>query len=114
MLEDPKHLQNLHQGTFIKLCCISHGDILRKPLLLVIFKLLPLFVKTLTAGDKYSLSNIWNLQDLIQIQLSKKVKTFSEFFSPFLKSASNFRHFDKKGNSHGLCISETTECQRHV
>ena len=47
-----------------------------KPLLLDIFELLRLFVKTLTAGDKYSLGNIWNMQDLIQMQLSKKVKRF--------------------------------------
>ena len=47
-----------------------------KPLLLVIFKLLRLFVETLTAGDKHCLCNIWNLQDLIQTELSKKLRTF--------------------------------------
>ena len=48
------------------------------------------------------------------MQLSQEVKTFWRFLSLFLKSALNFRHFEKKGNSHGLYISETTESQRHV
>ena len=32
----------------------------------------------------------------IQMHLSQKQKTFSEFFSPFFKSALNFEHFQKK------------------
>ena len=60
----------------MKLCCISEGDSLRKRLLLVIFELLRLLVITLTAGDNHSLCNIWNFQDLIQMQLSQEVKTF--------------------------------------
>ena len=47
-----------------------------KPLLLVIFELLRLLVKTMTAVDQYSLGNIWKFVDLIQMQLSKKVKIF--------------------------------------
>ena len=47
-----------------------------KPLLLVIFELLRLLVKTMTAVDKYSLGNILKFVDLIQMQLSKKVKIF--------------------------------------
>ena len=85
-----------------------------KPLFLDIFELLRLFVKTLTAGDKYSLGNIWNMQDLIQMQLSKKVKTFHCTFSPLLKSTSSCRHFEIKDDSHGLCISEIIKCQRYV
>ena len=30
------------------------------------------------------------------MQLSLKRKTFSAFFNPFLESASNFKHFEKK------------------
>ena len=30
------------------------------------------------------------------MQLSRKQKTFSQFFSPFLKSNLNFEHFQKK------------------
>ena len=39
-----------------------------KPLLLVTFELLRLFVKILTLGDKYSLCNIWNFKDLTKMQ----------------------------------------------
>ena len=41
------------------------------------------FVKTLTAHDKYSLRSSEKLQQLIQIKLSKKVKTFSQYFAKF-------------------------------
>ena len=46
----------------------------------MIRKILGLFVNTLTADDKYSLVNSDNLmQHIIQMQLSPKEKTFSEF-----------------------------------
>ena len=47
----------------------------------------------------------------IQMQLSKKQKTFSEVFSAFLKSRLNFEHFRKKDDPHSLCISEIADCQ---
>ena len=59
-------------------------------------KILGQFVKTLTANDKYSLLNRDNLTQPIQILVSQKQKSFSEFFSPFLKSTLNFEHFLKK------------------
>ena len=37
-----------------------------------------------TANDKYSLSNSQNLRQPIQMYLSKKLETFSEFSLPFL------------------------------
>ena len=55
-----------------------------------------LFVNPLTADDKYSLLNRDNLLRLIQMQLSQKQKSFSEFFSAFWKSTFNFGHFPKK------------------
>ena len=64
--------------------------------LLLIFELLRVFIKTLTAAHKYSLCYIWNLQVPYQMQLSKKLKTFSRFFFPFLKSSSNFQYFGKE------------------
>ena len=63
---------------------------------LVLCIILRLFFNTLTADDKYSLLNIDNLTQPIQILLSQKQKTFSQFFSAFLKSALNFEHFQKK------------------
>ena len=67
---------------------------------------------TLIVHSKYFLSNSENLRHPIQMQLTKKQKTFLEFFAPFVKSASNFEHFEIKENSHSLCISEITVCQR--
>ena len=45
--------------------------------LLVICKILGLFVNTLTVDDKYSLLKKDNLTQTIQMELSKKEKTFS-------------------------------------
>ena len=41
----------------------------------------------------------------IQILLSQKQKTLSEFFATFLKSTLNFEHFQKKAAPHSRCIS---------
>ena len=64
--------------------------------MLVLFKISGLFLNTLTDNDKYCLLYRDNLTQTIQILLSQKQKTFSEFFSPFLKSTLNFEHFQKK------------------
>ena len=40
------------------------------------------------------------------MQLSEKLKTFSEFFRAFSKSSLNFEHFEKKDDPHRLFISE--------
>ena len=60
---------------------------------LVIFKILRLFVNTFGADDKYSLLNKDNWTKPIQMELSQKQKTFSQFFSAFLKSTLDFEHF---------------------
>ena len=67
-----------------------------KKSLLVICKISRLFPNRLSADGKYSLFNRDNLTQPIQMQLSRKQKTFSEFFSAFLKSSLNFEHFQKK------------------
>ena len=51
-----------------------------------------------TADDKYFLCNCENLTQPIQVQLSKKEKTFSDWFSPFSKSTLNFEHLEKNVN----------------
>ena len=63
--------------------------------MLVLWKSLRLFVNTLTDNDKYCLLYRDNLTETIQIRLSQKQKTFSEFFYAFLKSTLNFEHFQK-------------------
>ena len=64
--------------------------------MLVLWKILRPFVNTLSEDDKYCLLYKDNLLQTLQILLSQKQKTFSEFFSAFLKSTLNFEHFQKK------------------
>ena len=47
----------------------------------------------------------------IQMQLSEKRKTFSQFFVPFLESTSNFKYFEKKDDGHTQYISEITRSE---
>ena len=64
--------------------------------MLVLCKILGLFVNTLSEDDRYCLLYKDNILQPIQIILSQKQKTFSEFGSAFLKSTLNFEHFQKK------------------
>ena len=73
--------------------------------MLVLSKMLRVFVDTLTADDKYFPLNRDNLTQPIQILLSQKQKTPSQFFFAFLKSTLNFDHFHRKDDPHSGCIS---------
>ena len=48
----------------------------------------------------------------IQMQLSRKQESFSDFFSAFLKSILNFEHFLKKVDPHCWVISEITDWEK--
>ena len=50
--------------------------------------------------DNYSLLNRDNLTETIQMQLSQKQKTFSQFLFLCLKSSLNFEHFEKSDDPH--------------
>ena len=63
--------------------------------MLVLWKILGLFVNMLTEDDKYSLLYRDNLTQPIQILLSQKEKTFSEFFSPFSNFTLKFKYLKK-------------------
>ena len=76
--------------------------------MLVLCKFLRLLVKTLTDDEKYSLLYRENFTQPIQILLSQKRKTFSQFFSAFLKPTLNFEHFQKKDDPHSRCSSQIT------
>ena len=54
----------------------------------------------MSVDGNYWVFNEDNLTQPIQMQLSRKQKTFSEFFSPFLKSSLNFENFQKTDDSH--------------
>ena len=80
--------------------------------MLVLCKLLRLLVKTLTDDEKYSLLDRENFTQPIQILLSQKRKTFSQFFSAFLKPTLNFEHFQKKDDPHSRCSSQITVSEK--
>ena len=59
-------------------------------------KVLKLFVNTLTADDKYSLVTRENSMQAIQMRLSEKQNSFSEFLCAFFESKTNVEPFKKK------------------
>ena len=80
--------------------------------MLVLCKILGLFVNTLTDDGKYSLVYRDNLTQPIQILLSQKQKTFSQFFSAVLKSTLNFEHFQKNDDPQSRIISKITVSEK--
>ena len=77
-------------------------------------KILRLPANTLAADEKYALLNRDNLTIPIQMQLSQKRKTFSQFLGTFLKSKINFELFEKKAYPHRFCISKITDSENVV
>ena len=63
-----------------------------KNLLLFRFEVLGLILNTMTTGDNISHRNRDNFAQQIQMQLSQKPKSFSEFFFEFLKPSSNCQY----------------------
>ena len=53
-----------------------------------------------------------NFTKQYEAHLSKKQKTFSKFFIPFLKCALNLEHFEKKDKYSSLVISKVIESER--
>ena len=62
----------------------------------MLYKILRVFVNSLAADDMCSVLNRDNLTQQIQILLSQKQETFSQFFYALLKSTLQFEHFQKK------------------
>ena len=56
--------------------------------------MLGLSVNTLTSDGNCPIQGCESLQLPIQMQLSEKQSTFSEFFFPFLESTSYFKNFE--------------------
>ena len=71
-----------------------------KKSLLVIGEFLRLFVNTLIVDEKHYILKRDNLTQAIQMQLSQKQKTFSEFFFGFLKSILNFKYLPQNDDRH--------------
>ena len=66
----------------------------------------------MSAVDNSSLPNRDNLMTPIHIQISQKLKTFSEFFSTFSKSRLNFPSFQKNDYANSLFIAKATACEK--
>ena len=66
----------------------------------VLGEILGVFLNILTSNGKYTVQDVENLQLSIEIRLSEKRKTFSQFFVLFVESTSNFKHFEKKHDGH--------------
>ena len=82
--------------------------------LLLTCQYLGLLLNTLAAEEKYALLNKDNITIPIQMQLSQKQKTFSEFFASFFKSRGNFEHFDKENDPCRFCHLEITDSENLV
>ena len=67
---------------------------------LVLGWLLGVFVNTLTAAGKNPVQDCENLELTIQMQVSQKLKAFSQLFVSFLESAWNLKHFEKENDCH--------------
>ena len=92
----PQKLFKFTWQNFYHICWSLWRQLTFKKFLLVICKISRMFPNTLSADGKYSLLNRDNLRKAIQMQLSRKQKTFSEFFSAFLKASLNFNIFKEK------------------
>ena len=79
----------------------------------MIHKILRLFFNTLTVNDKHYMLKRDNLPQPIQMQLSQKQNTFSEFFFSFLKSSLNFKHFTKKDDPRNSSIFGNTGSEKY-
>ena len=73
-----------------------------------------LLVSTLAGDEKYHVLNTDTLTIPIQMQLSEKQKTFSEFSPAFFRSRLNFNYFEKKEKPHRSCILEITDSENVV
>ena len=68
----------------------------------------------LTAEYTYSCRNMLTFTQQVQTPISLKRKTCSGFFIAFLKSTLNGEHFQKKGESSSLSISEIIDSKKGV
>ena len=111
MVSGTKHCWNLNETTFTIFLDQCEGNWDGKSLLMI-WKTFGLFLETLNAGHKYSLLNRANLKKPIQMQLSQKQKTFSQFVPAFLKARLNFKNFRKNDAPHSCCFSEITDSEK--
>ena len=111
MVNVPKHCRNLNDGTFTRFID-KWRNLNWKRSVLVIWKILRLFVNTLTAADKYSLLNRGILTEPIHMQLSwKQKKIFWNFFCLF-EAKLKFEHFEIEDDHDCWCILEIMDSEK--
>ena len=66
----------------------------------------------LAAVDEYSRLNRKNLWLPIQMQLSKKLKTFCGNFIEYLESTLNFEHYENKHEPHSVSLSQIIDSKK--
>ena len=101
-----QHLYHIHRSLPRKLSW--------KKSLLLTCQILGLLVNTLATDEKYPVLNRDNLTIPIQMQLSQKHKTFSQYFASFFKSRTNFKYFEKKDDLHRFFIADITASENVV
>ena len=84
-----------------------------KKRLLLTSQILRRVVNTLSSNEKYAFFKRDNLAIEIQMQLSQKQKTFSQFFTASSKSTWNFEYFEQNDDLHRFCDYEITGLQKH-
>ena len=82
--------------------------------LLLTWRILRLVANTMAADEKYRIVNRDNFTIPIQMQLSQKQKTFSQFFAVFLKFRLNFEYFETKYAPLRFCVSQITASENVV
>ena len=110
MVNVAKHCWNLHHSTFI----LFIDQMSWKKSLLLTCQILQLLFNPLATDKKYLVLTGDNLTILIQMQLSQKQKTFSQFFPAFFKFRWNLEYFETKHDPHRFFISEISASENVV
>ena len=76
--------------------------------------ILGLLANSWTANYEYSCSDTNNLPLPLQMQLSEKLKTFTELFLYIFGISIKFGTFCKEDELHSCSFSEVIDSQRHV
>ena len=107
LLKSPsQHLSDIHWSL--------PSQLSRKTSLLLTCQIFWLLPNTLAADEKYPVVNRDNLMIPIQMSLSQKQKTLSQFLAAFFNFRLNFKYFERKDDPHRFCISEITDCENVV
>ena len=98
-----QHLYRIHWSLTRKLCL--------EKFLLLTWHILGLLFNTFAADEKYLVFHRDNLTIPIQLQLSGKKITFSQFFAAFLKLRLSFEVLEEKDEPRTFSISEITDSE---